>query len=37
MIPMPLIKDGNLKNMILGDIRCPKYFESICDILDYLV
>lgn len=37
MIATPLIKDGNLKNMIIGDVRCPKYIESIYDILDYLV
>ena len=28
---------GNLLELLKGDCRCPKYIESIYDILDYLV
>lgn len=37
MITNPLLKEGNLKGLLLGETRCPKYIESIYDILDYLV
>lgn len=26
-----------INDILAGNIRCPKYIESICDILDYLV
>jgi hypothetical protein len=28
---------GNLLELLKGDFRCPKYIESIYDIIDYLV
>ena len=28
---------GNLEAILKGDVRCPKYIESLYDILDYLV
>lgn len=28
---------GSFEEILKGNIRCPKYMESLCDILDYLV
>lgn len=28
---------GILENILTGKVRCPKYMESLCDILDYLI
>ena len=32
-----MTKFRGINDILAGNIRCPKYIESICDILDYLV
>lgn len=37
MVHLDLNNDSILKNILSNNVRCPKYIESIYDILDYLV
>ena len=32
-----IVISGRIQSILNGDVRCPKYIESLYDILDYLV